>query len=122
MWSTFSPTWSFDDDTYARTAASLDNPDFVAVVLHSYAYRIGAASGDPTLDGGERRLSAEPRITAPTIVLEGAGDGPDPPTGPAKVAPHFTTLRRQSVLKGVGHNIPQEAPAAFADAVLELGS
>ena len=121
LWRDFSPTWDFDEPTYTRTSASFDNPDFVAVVLHSYRYRIGGAQGDPALEEVERRLSTGPKISAPTIVLEGADDGVDPPSDPAKTAPHFTRLRRQTVLKGVGHNLPQEAPDLFADAVLELG-
>ena len=122
LWKTFSPTWRFDDATYARTAAAFDNLDFVEVVLHSYRYRIGAAAGDPALEEIERRLAASPPITVPTIVLEGADDGVDPPAPAGKVAPHFTNLRRQTQLNGIGHNIPQEASKLFADAILELGT
>ena len=121
LWSTFSPTWRFDEETYARTAASFDNSDFAEVVLHSYRYRIGAVAGDPDLDATERRLAAEPPITVPTIVLEGADDGVDPPAKPELVATHFTDLRRQTILPGIGHNLPQEAPDAFSEAVLALG-
>ncbi len=113
-------TWAFDDATYARTAASLDNPDFAAVVLHSYRVRIGAVAGDPTLEPLEARLAERPRITVPTIALAGADDGVDPPSAPDKIARHFSDLRRQKVLPGVGHNLPQEASAEFADAVLQL--
>ena len=120
LWRTFSPTWDFDEETYGRTAVSFDNPDFVAVALHSYRYRIGGAPGDPSLEGVERKLSLEPRVSVPTIVLEGADDGVDPPADRGEVASHFTALRRQTVLKGVGHNIPQEQPDLFSDAVLEL--
>lgn len=122
LWRDFSPTWAFDDTTYARTAASFDNPDFVAVVLHSYRVRIGAVSGDPALDAIEQRLSQQPKITVPTIALAGADDGVDPPALPEKVMPHFSNLRGHATLPGVGHNLPQEAPAALADAVLELGT
>ncbi len=122
LWSTFSPTWRFDDASYARTAPSFDNADFVPVVLHSYRYRIGAVPGDPALDPMERRLAAEPRITVPTIVLEGAEDGVDPPAEPKTVAARFTALRRQTPLQGIGHNLPQEAPEAFAEAVLDVGT
>lgn len=121
LWKTFSPTWHFDEETFARTAASFENPDFVEVVLHSYRYRIGAVSGDPELEATERRLAAEPQITVPAIVLQGADDGVDPPAKPESVAVHFTDLRRQTVLPGIGHNLPQEAPEAFSDAVLALG-
>ena len=120
LWKDFSPTWAFDDATFERTAAAFDNPDFVAVVAHSYRYRIGAVPGDPSLAELERRLAAEPRITVPTIALAGAADGVDPPGPPEKAAPHFTRLRRQTTLSGIGHNLPQEAPAAFARAVLDL--
>ncbi len=90
------------------------------MVLHSYRYRIGAVPGDPDLEPMERRLAAQPQITVPTIVLEGADDGVDPPAKPETVAAHFTRLRRQTVLPGVGHNLPQEAPAPFCEAVLAL--
>ena len=122
LWSTFSPTWRFDEETYARTAASFDNPDFAEVVLHSYRYRIGAVPGDPQFEPMERRLAGEPPITVPTIVLEGADDGVNPPAKPESVAPHFTQLRRQTILPGVGHNLPQEAPEAFCEAVLALNA
>ncbi len=119
LWRTFSPTWRFDEATYIKTAASFENPDFVAVVLHSYRYRIGAAAGDPALEPIERRLAASPKISVPTIVLEGADAGVDRPAAPSKVAPHFTNLRRQTILPGVGHNVPQEAPGPFAEACLD---
>ncbi len=121
LWQNFSPTWHFDDATYAQTASSFDNPDFVDVVLQSYRYRIGAVPGDPSLNEMEKRLSAEPRITVPTIVLQGADDGVDRPEPPEKIKPHFTALRRVATLDHVGHNLPQEAPDAFAAAVLEIG-
>ena len=120
LWKDFSPTWAFDEATYDRSAGAFDNPDFVAVVLHSYRYRIGAVPGDPKLEVTEQRLAAEPPITVPTISLNGADDGVDPPPPPEKVRPHFTRLQRLTVLPGVGHNVPQEAPDAFARAVLEV--
>ena len=89
-------------------------------MLHSYRYRIGGAPGDPSLEPVEARLSAKPVISAPTIVLEGADDGVDPPSDPGETSPHFTALRRQTALKGVGHNIPQETPELFAEAVLQV--
>ena len=120
LWKDFSPAWAFDEATYERSAAAFENADFVAVVLHSYRYRIGAVPGDPALEEMERRLSAEPAITVPTIALCGADDGVDPPQPAEKVRPHFTELRRLTTLPGVGHNLPQEAPDAFAQAVLDL--
>ena len=120
LWHDFSPTWAFDDATFDRTAAAFENLDFVTVALHSYRFRIGEVPGDPALEPIERQLSASPRITVPTIVLEGADDGVDPPEPPGTAAPHFTQLRRTTVLNGVGHNAPQEAPDLFAAAILEL--
>ena len=121
LWRDFSPTWKFDAETYARTAAAFDNPDFVAVVLHSYRVRIGAVPGDPALESIEQQLDRQPKITVPTIALAGADDGVDPPAPAEKVTPHFTNLKRYTTLPGIGHNLPQEAPAALAGAVLELG-
>ncbi len=120
LWRDFSPTWAFGDATYDQTAAAFDNPDFVDVVLHSYRFRIGAVPGDPALDDLERRLASQPRIAAPTIALAGVDDGVDPPEPLDKIAPHFADLRRHAALPGIGHNLLQEAPAAFADAVLSL--
>ena len=123
VWRDFSPTWAFTDAAYDQTAAAFDNPDFVDVVLHSYRCRIGAVPGDPALDDLERRLALQPRIAAPTVALAGADDGVDPPVEPLdKIAPHFTDLRQHKVLPGIGHNLPQEAPTAFSDAVLSLSS
>ena len=121
FWQDFSPTWAFDDATYAQTAASFDNADFVDVVLHSYRYRIGAVPGDPHLEELEQQLSAKPQITVPTIVLQGADDGVDRPAAAEEIKPHFTALHRLATLNHVGHNLPQEAPDAFAAAILELG-
>ena len=120
LWHSFSPTWRFSEESYARTAPSFDNPDFASVVAHSYRHRIGAVAGDPALETLERRLSASPVITVPTIVLQGEDDGVDPPAATGTVSPHFTSLRRQASLAGVGHDVPQEAPAAFAKAILDL--
>ena len=122
LWKDFSPAWDFDAPTYDRTAAAFDNPDFVAVVLQSYCGRIGAVPGDPALDDLERRLAARPRIAAPTVALAGGDDGVDPPELLDKIAPHFADLRRHAVLPGIGHNLPEEAPTSFADAVLSLES
>ncbi len=121
FWLDFSPTWHFDDATYAQTETSFSNPDFVDVVLHSYRYRIGAVPGDPHLDALEQQLSAEPQIAAPTIVLQGAEDGVDRPAMLEKIKPHFTALQRVDTVDHVGHNLPQEDPHTFAAAILELG-
>ena len=121
LWQDFSPTWAFDDVTYSQTAVSFENADFVDVVLHSYRYRIGAVPGDPHLETMEQQLSAAPQITVPTIVLQGADDGVDRPAAEEEIRPHFTALCRLATLDHVGHNLPQEAPDAFAAAILALG-
>ena len=120
IWQLWSPNWRFDDATYDRTAASFDNPDFVDVVIHSYRHRFGYADGDPSLEAIERRLAAKPRISVPTIVLHGDGSGLSPPESSLKHAAYFTGPYQRRVIPTAGHNLPQEAPDAFADAVLEL--
>jgi pimeloyl-ACP methyl ester carboxylesterase len=120
IWQLWSPNWRFDDATYDRTAASFDNPDFVDVVIHSYRHRFGNADGDPSLEAIERRLAAKPRISVPTIVLHGDGSGLSPPESSLKHAAYFTGPYQRRVIPTAGHNLPQEAPDAFADAVLEL--
>ena len=120
IWQLWSPNWRFDDATYDRTAASFDNPDFVDVVIHSYRHRFGYADGDPSLEAIDRRLAAKPRISVPTIVLHGDGSGLSPPESSLKHAAYFTGPYQRRVIPTAGHNLPQEAPDAFADAVLEL--
>ncbi len=120
LWRLWSPSWRFDDATYARSAASFDNPDFVDVVVHSYRHRFGYAPGEPALEGIERELARQPAIAVPTISLCGADDGVDPPPPTDKDARHFTGRYERRVLPGVGHNIPQEAPKQTAEAVLAL--
>ncbi|MEM7522844.1 MAG: alpha/beta hydrolase [Pseudomonadota bacterium] len=120
IWSIWSPTWRFGDADYAASAASFDNPDFVDIVLHSYRHRFGAAAGDPELDGIEAQLAAQPDIAAPTIVLQGQDDGVDPPADEDIARAHFTGFYQRRILAGVGHNPPQEAPGAFAAAILSL--
>ncbi|WP_244122845.1 alpha/beta fold hydrolase [Burkholderia gladioli] len=120
LWRSFSPPWNFTDAMFLQTARSFANPDFVAVALHSYRYRIGEAPGDPMLDAVEKQLSDSPRISVPTIIIEGAEDGVDPPSDIESALQHFGALRRRTVLTGVGHNVPQEAPSQFAAAVLDL--
>jgi pimeloyl-ACP methyl ester carboxylesterase len=120
IWQLWSPNWRFDDATYDRTAASFDNPDFVDVVIHSYRHRFGYADGDPSLEAIERRLAAKPRISVPTIVLHGDGSGLSPPESSLKHAACFTGPYQRRVIPTAGHNLPQEVPNAFADAVLEL--
>ena len=121
IWQLFSPTWAFDDATFALTAVAFNNPDFVDVVIHSYRHRLGDVPGDPTLDSIESYLATQPHITVPSIVLQGKDDGVDPPTSSESIASHFTGPFQHHILAGVGHNLPQEAPFEFAEAVLALG-
>ncbi|MEN3162512.1 alpha/beta hydrolase [Tistrella mobilis] len=120
LWNLWSPDWDFDDATFARTAPAFDNPDFVEVVIHSYRHRYGLVAGDPAHAAIEQRLAAQPPITVPAIVLQGASDGVDPPEGRDGDRRQFQGPWSYEVLPGIGHNIPQEAPAAFARAVAEL--
>jgi pimeloyl-ACP methyl ester carboxylesterase len=120
LWRLWSPTWRFDDATYARTAVSFDNPDFVPVVIHSYRHRFGLVAGDPALEETERRLAAQPAITVPTVVLHGDANGVSPAALSERHARFFTGKYERRVLPGVGHNLPQEAPGEFAAAVLAL--
>jgi pimeloyl-ACP methyl ester carboxylesterase len=120
LWRLWSPSWRFDDATFARSATSFDNADFVAVVVQSYRHRFGYAAGDPALEAIEQRLVAQPSIAVPTIVLHGAGDGVHPPEGSAAHARHFTGHYQRRVLPVIGHNIPQEAPAAVVESVRDL--
>ncbi|RYG90384.1 alpha/beta hydrolase [Loktanella sp. IMCC34160] len=120
IWTLWSPDWRFDDATWSATAPSFDNPDFVDVVVHSYRHRFGVVAGDPAYDGVEAQLAAQPKITVPTVVLQGASDGVDPPTQTDRARPQFTGPYDRRVLGGVGHNPPQEAPEACAEAVLAV--
>jgi pimeloyl-ACP methyl ester carboxylesterase len=123
IWRLWSPLWPFDEATFARSAESFDNPDFVDIVIHSYRHRFGGILGDPALDEIESRLAAQPDIAVPSIVLQGDSDGVEGPL-PAEDsdAPHFRGFYERRILAGIGHNLPQEAPHAFADAVLALPS
>lgn len=121
LWRLWSPTWRYDAATYAATAPSFDNPDFVDVVIHSYRHRFGGIPGDPAVAAVEARLARQPAIGVPSIVLQGRDDGVDPPAAADEDAPRFTGPYAREILPGVGHNLPQEAPEAFAAAVLRLG-
>ncbi|MEM7404102.1 MAG: alpha/beta hydrolase [Pseudomonadota bacterium] len=120
LWQLWSPNWQFDDDTYAASAASFDNPDFVDVVIHSYRHRYGLVAGDDRVATVEAALAAQPDISVPTIAIDGAGDGVMPPEGCTSHARHFSGPYERRVIPLVGHNVPQEAPEAFAEAVLDL--
>jgi pimeloyl-ACP methyl ester carboxylesterase len=120
LWQTWSPTWAFDEATFERSAAAFDNPDFVDVVIHSYRHRFGLVAGDPACAAIEQRLAAQPLITVPTISFDGTDDGVRAPADAPHDAPRFTGPRSHRIVPGVGHNMPQETPRVFADAVLEL--
>ncbi|HET9577808.1 MAG TPA: alpha/beta hydrolase [Usitatibacter sp.] len=120
LWRLWSPTWQFDEATFGRTAASFDNPDWVDVVVHSYRHRHGNAPGDARYGAINATLAAMPRIGVPTVVLHGADDGVIPASASEGHERYFDGRYERRVLAGVGHNPPQEAPAAFADAVLDV--
>ena len=117
MWS---PSWVFDDATFERSALAFDNDDFVDVVVHSYMHRTGSVAGDPIYAFLETQLAAQPKIDVPTIVLHGADDGVGPVRGSENHGQYFTADYERRVIPGVGHNVPQEAPREFAEAVLQL--
>jgi pimeloyl-ACP methyl ester carboxylesterase len=119
IWRLASPKWDFDDATFDRTAASLDNPDHVAIVIHNYRWRLGLAEGEPKYDDLEKRLAAAPVITVPTITLEGDANGAPHPE-PSSYAKKFSGKYASRIITGgIGHNLPQEAPQAFAQAVID---
>jgi pimeloyl-ACP methyl ester carboxylesterase len=120
LWALWSPTWAFDDATFERSAAAFDNPDFVDVVIHSYRHRFGLVPGDPAVAEVERRVAAQPVITVPTITFDGLSDGVRPWERAEALAHRFSGPRSHRLVPGVGHNLAQEAPRLFADAVLDL--
>ena len=120
IWQIASPKWRFDDATFARSAAALDNPDHVNIVIHNYRWRLGLAEGEPKYDHLEKRLAEAPMITVPTITLEGDANGAPHPE-PSSYAKKFSGKYSHRLIKGgIGHNLPQEAPQAFAQAVVEV--
>ena len=120
IWQLASPKWKFDDATFDRSAAAFDNPDHVAVVVHNYRGRLGLAEGEKQYDALEARLAAGPVVSVPAITLEGDANGAPHPE-PASYASRFSgKYKHQTLTGGIGHNLPQEAPAAFAQAVIDL--
>jgi pimeloyl-ACP methyl ester carboxylesterase len=120
IWQLASPRWEFDEATFDRTARSFDNPDHVEIVIHNYRWRLGLAQGEPEYEDLERRLAEAPVITVPAITLEGDANGAPHPD-PASYAEKFTGKNTHRLIGGgVGHNLPQEAPQAFAEAVVEV--
>jgi pimeloyl-ACP methyl ester carboxylesterase len=119
IWRLASPKWNFDDATFDRSAASLDNPDHVEIVIHNYRWRLGLAEGEPDYDVLEKQLAEGPVITVPTITLEGDANGafhPDPSAYATKFSGRYS---HRTIQGGIGHNLPQEAPEAFAQAVID---
>lgn len=121
IWQLASPKWKFDDATFERSAAAFDNPDHVDIVIHNYRWRQGLAEGEGQYDALEARLAASPSITVPTITLEGDANGAPHPDATAYASKFTGTYAHRVVAGGIGHNLPQEAPQAFAKAVLDLG-
>jgi pimeloyl-ACP methyl ester carboxylesterase len=120
IWQTASPKWRFDDATFERTAKAFDNPDHVSLVIHNYRWRLGLAEGESKYDDLERQLEAGPPIAVPTITLEGDANGaphPDPDSYAKKFSGKYA---HRLLTGGIGHNLPQEAPRAFADAVIDV--
>jgi pimeloyl-ACP methyl ester carboxylesterase len=120
LWRQWSPNWQFDAQNFERTALAHDNPDYVDVAIHSYRHRYGLAEGDPRYDDIQCRLAALPPITVPAITLDGDGDGVIPATDGTAQAAKFKGPRRHRVVPRAGHNLPQEEPEAFAEAVMEV--
>lgn len=120
LWQLWSPTWSFEDETFDQTAVSFDNPDFVDVIIHSYRHRYGAAPGDPALESMERRLAEQPSIVVSTVVLHGAADTVTPPTGAQEDAARFLGPFERHVVPNAGHLLPREAPGSIVAAVKAL--
>jgi pimeloyl-ACP methyl ester carboxylesterase len=122
IWELASPKWKFDDETYNRSAAAFDNPDHVDVVIHNYRWRLGLAEGESQYDDLETKLAQGPNINVPAITLEGDANGAPHPD-PGAYAQKFTgKYAHRTIGGGVGHNLPQEAPQAFADAITEVDS
>jgi pimeloyl-ACP methyl ester carboxylesterase len=120
IWTRNSPAWRFDDATLARAAAAFDNPDYVDVVIHSYRHRLGFAPGAPAYERIEQQLAGLPPIPVPAVTLDGTADGNFPATDGSPSAAHFSGPRVHHQVPDAGHNLPQEAPGAFADAILEV--
>lgn len=120
IWKLASPKWDFDDATFERSADAFDNPDHVAIVVHNYRWRLDLAQGDPKYDSFERQLAESPTIAVPTISLEGDANGAPHPD-PAAYASKFSgKYQHRTITAGIGHNLPQEAPQAFAQAVIDV--
>jgi pimeloyl-ACP methyl ester carboxylesterase len=122
IWQLASPKWNFDETTFVRSAAAFDNPDHVSIVIHNYRWRLGLAEGEAKYDELEARLAASPNITVPTITLEGDANGAPHPEPGAYAKKFSGKYEHRTIDGGVGHNLPQEAPQAFAQAILDVAA
>jgi pimeloyl-ACP methyl ester carboxylesterase len=120
IWQIASPHWDFDDATFERSAAAFDNPDHVSIVIHNYRWRLGLAEGERNYDDLEKRLAEGPTITVPTITLEGDANGAPHPDASAYARKFSGRYAHRIITGGVGHNLPQEAPQAFAQAIVDV--
>ena len=120
IWQLASPKWKFTDATFDRSAASFDNPDHVSIVIHNYRWRLGLAQGESKYDDVEKRLAESPAITVPTITLEGDANGAPHPEPSAYAKKFSGKYSHRTIKSGIGHNLPQEAPQAFAQAVVDV--
>src|SRR5437764_15151047 len=120
IWQLASPKWKFDDATFERSAASFDNPDHVSIVIHNYRWRLGLAEGESKYDDFEKRLAAAPMIAVPTITLEGDANGAPHPEASSYAKKFSGKYEHRVVEGGIGHNLPQEAPQPFAQAIVDI--
>jgi pimeloyl-ACP methyl ester carboxylesterase len=120
IWRTASPNWNFDDAAFDRSAASFDNPDHVDIAIHNYRWRLGLAEGEPGYDALEKQLAEGPLITVPAITLEGDANGAPHPDASAYVKKFSGKYSHRTIEGGIGHNLPQEAPGAFAEAIVDV--
>ena len=120
IWQLASPKWNFDDATFDRTAKAFDNPDHVSIVIHNYRWRLGLVEGEPKYDDLEKRLAEAPVITAPVITLEGDANGAPHPDSRSYATKFAGKYAHRVVSGGIGHNLPQEAPQAFAEAIVDV--
>lgn len=119
IWKNISPKWNFSDEVYEKAAASFKNPDYVAIVLHNYRWRLSLEPGEKQYDEIEKKLTVSPVLTVPSVTLDGDADGVVPAGDGSSFAKFFSGKHVHHIIKGAGHNLPQEAPQAFADAVIE---
>lgn len=120
IWRSASPRWAFDDAAFERSAAAFDNPDHVAITIHNYRWRLGLAQGEAQYDAHERRLAEAPPIAVPTITMEGDANGALHPDPAAYAGKFIGKYEHRTIAGGIGHNLPQEAPREFAQAVLDI--